>query len=101
MSRNLPEMTVEAALSRWPFVEQQLVENGFKDIADKPEARLSDMLDPGQLAILDDFIGVMEDFLGTSDDKVREVTVLGGRAKDGGEEMIANGGKRGMGHALL
>ena len=23
------------------------------------------------------------------------------RAKDGGEEMIANGGKRGMGHALL
>ncbi len=36
MSRNLDSLTVEAALSRWPFVEQQLVENGFSDIADKP-----------------------------------------------------------------
>ena len=88
MSRELKDMTVEAALSRWPFVEQQLVENGFKDIADKPEARLGDLLEAGQLTILDDFIGVMEDFLGTTDDKVREVTVLGGMAKDGSEEPV-------------
>jgi len=88
MSRNLPELTVEAALSRWPFVEQQLIENGFTDIADKPEARLGDILEEGQLEILNDFIGVMEDFLGTSDDKVREVTILGGRAKDGGDEPV-------------
>ena len=88
MSRKLETLTVEASLSRWPFVEQQLTENGLAEIVDQPEAKLGELLDAGQLGILDEFIGVMEDFLGTSDDKVREVTVLGGRAKDGGDEPV-------------
>ena len=88
MSRNLESLTVEAMLARWPFVEQQLAENGLAEIAHKPEAKLGELLDAGQLGILDNFIGVMEDFLGTSDDKVREVTVLGGRAKDGSDEPV-------------
>jgi ABC-type lipoprotein export system ATPase subunit len=88
MSRNLESLTVEAVLSRWPFVEQQLAENGLKDVADQPEARLGDLLDGGQLEVLEGFIGVMEDFLGTGDDKVREVTVRGGRAKDGSAEPV-------------
>ena len=88
MSRELDSLTVEAVLSRWPFVEQQLADNGLTDIADKLEVRLADLLDAEQLADLDGFIGVMEDFLGTSDDKVREVTILRGRAKDGSDEPV-------------
>jgi ABC-type lipoprotein export system ATPase subunit len=88
MSRHLDSLTVEAVLSRWPFVAQQLADNGLAGIADKPEARLADLLDNDQLSDLDGFIGVMEDFLGTSEDKVCEVTILGGRAKDGSDEPV-------------
>ncbi len=41
------------------------------------------------MADLDGFIGTMEDFLGTSEEKVREVTVIGGRAKDGSDEPVS------------
>lgn len=88
MSQNLETLTVDTVLSRWPFAQQHLAEAGHADIADNPEARLGDLLDAGQLEILGNFISVMEDFLGTSDDKVAEVTIIGGRAKDGGEEPV-------------
>jgi hypothetical protein len=45
MSRHLDSLTVEAVLSRWPFVAQQLADNGLAGIADKPEARLADLLE--------------------------------------------------------
>jgi len=88
MSRQLETLTVEAVLSRWPFVEQQLVDNGFSEIADRPEARLGELLDTDQLQDLDGFIGVMEDFLGANEEKVSEVTITGGRAKDGSPEPV-------------
>ena len=88
MSRQLETLTVEAALARWPFVEQQLLDNGFSEIADRPEARLAELLDADQLSDLDGFIGVMEDFLGANEEKVREVTITGGRAKDGSPEPV-------------
>ena len=88
MSQNLESFTVETVFSRWPFAQQHLVEAGLADIADKPEARLNELLDAGQLENLGNFISVMEDFLGTKDEKVREVTILGGRAKDGGDEPV-------------
>jgi ABC-type lipoprotein export system ATPase subunit len=88
MSRQLETLTVEAVLARWPFVGQQLADNGFSEIADRPEVRLAELLDADQLEDLDGFIGVMEDFLGTNEEKVREVTITGGRAKDGSPEPV-------------
>ncbi len=88
MSRNLETLTVETVLARWPFVAQQLEENGLGDLADRPEAFMSEVLDDDQLGDLDTFIGAMEDFLGTSEEKVREITITGGRAKDGSDEPV-------------
>ena len=88
MTRQLETLTVEAVFARWPFVQQQLADNGLGEIADRPEARLGEFLDTGQLQDLDGFIDVMEDFLGTNEEKVREVTITGGRAKDGSPEPV-------------
>jgi len=88
MSRDLATLTVETVLARWPFVAQQLEQNGLGDLPNKPEAVMSEVLDADQLSDLDGFIGVMEDFLGTSEEKVSEVTITGGRAKDGSEEPV-------------
>ena len=88
MSRYLGAMSVEAVLARWPFVAQQLEQNGLGDLVDRPEAVMADVLDADQLGDLDAFIGAMEDFLGTGDEKVREITITGGRAKDGGDEPV-------------
>lgn len=88
MSRDLGTLTVETVLARWPFVAQQLDNNGLGGLADKPEAIMGEVLDTDQLGDLDGFIGMMEDFLGTSEEKVREVTVTGGRAKDGSDEPV-------------
>ncbi len=85
---NLDSLTVETVLSRWPFAQQHLAEAGLADITDRPEAKLGELLDGGQLEVLGNFISVMEDFLGTSDEKVQEVTVIGGRAKDGSDETV-------------
>jgi hypothetical protein len=68
MSRQLETLTVETVFSRWPFVQQQLADNGLADIADRPEARLAELLDADQLSDLDGFIGVMEEFLGTNEE---------------------------------
>jgi ABC-type lipoprotein export system ATPase subunit len=89
MTRQLDTLTVEAVFSRWPFVQQQLADNGLGEIADKPEARLGEFLDTDQLQDLDGFIDVMEDFLGTNEEKVSEVTITGGRAKDGSPEPVS------------
>ncbi len=88
MSRQLETLTVETVFARWPFVQQQLADNGLSDIADRPEARLAELLDADQLSDLDGFIGVMEEFLGTNEEKVSEVTITGGRAKDGSPEPV-------------
>ncbi|MCK9995888.1 MAG: ATP-binding cassette domain-containing protein [Candidatus Krumholzibacteria bacterium] len=88
MSRQLETLTVETVFARWPFVQQQLADNGLGDIADRPEARLAELLDADQLSDLDGFIGVMEEFLGTNEEKVGEVTITGGRAKDGSPEPV-------------
>jgi len=88
MSRQLETLTVETVFARWPFVQQQLADNGLTDIADRPEARLAELLDADQLSDLDGFIGVMEEFLGTNEEKVSEVTITGGRAKDGSPEPV-------------
>jgi len=88
MSQNLESLTVETVFSRWPFAQQHLAEAGLAEIADKPEAPLGELLNAGQLENLGNFISVMEDFLGTKDEKVAEVTILGGRAKDGSDEPV-------------
>lgn len=88
MSRNLENLTVETVLAQWPFVAQQLEQNGLGELADRPEALMADVLDADQLGDLDAFIGAMEDFLGTSEEKVREITITGGRAKDGRDEPV-------------
>jgi ABC-type lipoprotein export system ATPase subunit len=88
MSRNLHTMNVEAAFSRWPFAQQFLADKGREELADQPEALLADALPSGLLAELDEFIVGMEEFLGTSEQKVSEVTIRGGRAKDGSDEAV-------------
>ena len=70
------------------YTLQKFLEDYYGLGDSRMEEMLGDLLDAGQLEILDGFIGVMEDFLGTSEEKVREVTVLGGRAKDGSDERV-------------
>jgi ABC-type lipoprotein export system ATPase subunit len=88
MSRDLETLTVGEVLARWPFVAQQFEQNGLGELADRPEALMADVLDADQLGDLDGFITAMEAFLGTSDEKVREITITGGRAKDGSDEAV-------------
>ncbi len=88
MSRQLETLKVAELLARWPFAEQHLSENGHAEIADRPEAPLTAILDGEQLAALDRFVGMMEDFLGASEEKVAEITITGGRAKDGSDEPV-------------
>ena len=88
MSRQLETLKVADLLARWPFVEQHLVDNGQADIADGPEVVVSDLLNSDQLGELDGFITMMEEFLGTSEEKVRDITITGGRAKDGSDEPV-------------
>ena len=88
MSRQLETLKVGDVLARWPFAEQHLTENGHPEIADRPETALSELMDGEQLASLDGFIGMMEEFLGTDEEKVAEITITGGRAKDGSDEPV-------------
>ena len=90
MTRDIAALTVADLLARWPFAEQHLVDQGHCDIADRPEVVLGAMLDDAALAHLDAFLTMMEDFLGTADEKVTEITVTGGRAKDGSPEPVAS-----------
>ncbi len=88
MSRQLENLTVAELLDRWPFAEQHLSENGHPAIADQPEVALTEILAGEQLVALDEFVGVMEDFLGAGEEKVSEITITGGRAKDGSAEPV-------------
>jgi ABC-type lipoprotein export system ATPase subunit len=84
----MKNLTVEAALQRWPFVEQFLADRDLEALTDRPEAVLEQVLEPEQLEEMEGFITMMEDFLGTSEDKVRELIIRGGRAKDGSPEAV-------------
>ncbi len=88
MSRQLETLKVADLLARWPFTEQHLADNGHAEIADRPEISLTELLDSEQLVNLDGFIGMMEDFLGSNEEKVSEITITGGRAKDGSDEPV-------------
>ena len=87
MSSIAPDMTVEQLLSLWPFAEQFLVEKGVAT-ADRTETTVGELL-PGDLrAELESFIASMEEFLGTSEEAVRTITISGGRGKDGSPEPV-------------
>ena len=88
MSRELNTLTVESLLARWPFAQQFLADNDREELTDRPEAVLGDALPSGLLGELETFISGMEEFLGTSEQKVTEVTIRGGRAKDGSDEPV-------------
>lgn len=85
----MKNLTVEAALRRWPFVQQFLQERGLAGATDRPEAQLGAVLDEPQLAELADHVALMEEFLGAGEEKVTELTIRGGRAKDGSPEAVA------------
>ncbi len=85
----MKNLTVEAVLQRWPFVQQFLAEHGLEGVTDRPEAVLGEALAADQLAELEQHVTLMEEFLGTSEEKVTELTIKGGRAKDGGPEAVA------------
>ena len=82
------DLTLETALQRWPFMQQWLADNGLEGLADQPEAPLNQLLDNDQLASLEAFVSMMEEFLGTSSHQVSELTIKGGRAKDGSAERV-------------
>ncbi len=88
MSRDYSNVSVEKLLSQWPFAEQYLADNGFAEVADQPELMVASILNADQIAALDEFITVMEEFLGTNNEEVREITIIGGRAKDGSDEPV-------------
>ncbi len=88
MSRDLQSLSVEFCINKWPFTEQFFADNGHAELSDRPEAQLGEVFDAGMLTELDGFISLMEEFLGTSEEKVSELTILGGRAKDGSDEKV-------------
>lgn len=88
MNPDLRAVTVEALLARWPFTEQFLLDGGHAAALDRPEVALAEVLESAELAGLAEFVSEMEQFLGASDDRVTEVTIRGGRAKDGGDEPV-------------
>jgi len=88
MSRALATLTVADMLDRWPFAEQHFADGGNAEISDQPEAVLGEIFDTEQLAALDEFLTMMEDFLGSNEEKVSEITITGGRAKDGSDEPV-------------
>ncbi|MBU8870015.1 MAG: ATP-binding cassette domain-containing protein [Gemmatimonadales bacterium] len=88
MKHDLLHLTIEGLLSRWPFTQQLLVDRGHENLIDSPEAALSGTLEGPFLAELDEFISGMEEFLGTNEQKVSEVTIRGGRTKDGSDETV-------------
>ncbi len=88
MSRQLKSLTLEYCLRKWPFVEQFLSDKDLSQRIDRPEAELSEVMNAELLQELDGFISMMEEFLGTSEEKVNELTILGGRAKDGSDEKV-------------
>ncbi len=88
MSRELQSLTVEFCLNKWPFTEQFFNDKGYTDLSDRPEEHLGEVFDPDLLSELNSFIVMMEEFLGTSEEKVQELTIRGGTAKDGSEEKV-------------
>jgi len=88
MSRQLKSLTLEYCIKKWPFVEQFLTDKDLSQWIDRPEAELSEAMNAELLQELDGFISMMEEFLGTSEEKVNELTILGGRAKDGSDEKV-------------
>lgn len=88
MSRNLNSLSVEFCLNKWPFVQQFFSDKGHVELSDRPEALLAEVLSEDLLKELDAFISMMEEFLGTSEEKVEELTIIGGRAKDGSDEKV-------------
>lgn len=89
MSVQFAGMTVEAVLGRWPFVEQFLAERGLAGVLDEPQADLEAVLPEQALVDLGAFVAEMEAFLGAGSQEVRELTIRGGRAKDGSPEPLA------------
>ena len=88
MSRQLNTLTIEFCISKWPFTEQFLTDKDLADWLDRPEAKLEEALNADLLVELDGFISMMEEFLGTTEEKVSELTVRGGHAKDGSDEKV-------------
>ncbi len=88
MSRQLNNLTLEFCISKWPFVEQFLTDKGLTEWLDRPEAELKEALSADLLSELDGFISMMEEFLGTTEAKVSELTILGGQSKDGSVEKV-------------
>ncbi len=88
MSRQLNSLSVEFCLGKWPFVEQFFQDKNFGEMIDQPEAVLSDFLSSELLVELDAFISMMEEFLGTTEEEVHEITIYGGKAKDGSDEKV-------------
>ena len=89
MSRDLRTLTVGELLTRWPFADGHLAGSSHPDVADRPDVVVGHLLDTDALVALDAFIGEMEEFLGTAEEKVTEIAITGGRAKDGSPEAVA------------
>jgi len=89
MSADLGGMTVETVLGRWPFAAQFLQEKGLANVLDRPDTALDVVVDPTVLQDMAAFIAEMEAFLGSGEEPVRELTIKGGRAKDGSPEPVA------------
>ncbi len=89
MNTDLSSLTIEAAVLRWPFLARFLEDRGLAGMLDHPQDLLIPALaDPVQNE-LSEFITAMEAFLGTSDEQVHELTIKGGRAKDGSPEPVS------------
>jgi ABC-type lipoprotein export system ATPase subunit len=80
-------MTVEQLIVRWPFAEQFLLDKGLA-AADRPEATVGELLTTELQTDLATFVASMEEFLGTSEEPVRTITIGGGHGKDGTPEPV-------------
>ncbi len=88
MNQELKGLSIESAVVRWPFLTQFLEDNELAAVLDSPQEILAEALAEPVLAQVGEFITAMEAFLGTEDEQVRELTIKGGRAKDGSPEAV-------------
>jgi len=83
----LRDLKVADLFARWPFAEGWLAERGT-ELGDDPSLPMTATPAVGLLDDLAAFLGEMDVFLSEDEEAVTEITITGGRDKDGAPEAV-------------
>ncbi len=86
-TETLRDLKVADLFTRWPFAEGWLAERGA-ELGDDPAQPLTATIATDLLDDLAVFLGKMDAFLSGDEEVVTEVTITGGRDKDGAPEAV-------------